>query len=304
MEFTVKIDQSEDVQYDIVDFPAYVRKGYLSSYPDYRAISHWHDDIELILILSGQMNYNINGNVILLNTGEGLFVNGRQFHYGYSNEHLECKFICILLHPILLCSSPYVERNYITPVLQNEALPYRILHKDTKHEKDILKTIQKIYDLRSSEMCAFHIQRLFFEIWESLLLLSDSTKQITMPRNQHLTLLKDMIHYIHKNYASKITLSDISAAGKVGKTTCTSIFQKYTNETPISYLTNFRLKKSLELLLSTDKTISEICYQVGFSGASYYTETFHKAYGYTPKRYRSLNSKSDILQSTFGKSFY
>lgn len=68
MEFTLKIDQSEDVQYDIVDFPAYVRKGYLSSYPDYRAISHWHDDIELILILSGQMNYNINGNVILLNT--------------------------------------------------------------------------------------------------------------------------------------------------------------------------------------------------------------------------------------------
>lgn len=92
-----------------------------------------------------------------------------------------------------------------------------------------------------------------------------------------------MIHYIHKNYASKITLSDISVTGKVGKTTCTSIFQKYTNETPISYLTNFRLKKSLELLLSTDKTISEICYQVGFSGASYYTETFHKAYGYIPK---------------------
>ena len=34
-------DASENVAYNNPDFPAYVKKGQLSSYPDFRAVSHW-----------------------------------------------------------------------------------------------------------------------------------------------------------------------------------------------------------------------------------------------------------------------
>ena len=89
-------DASENVAYNNPDFPAYVKKGQLSSYPDFRAVSHWHDDLEFILILDGQMFYDVNGQRIPLQTGEGIFVNSRCFHYGYSDAHTECLFICIL----------------------------------------------------------------------------------------------------------------------------------------------------------------------------------------------------------------
>ena len=61
-------DASENVAYNNPDFPAYVKKGQLSSYPDFRAVSHWHDDLEFILILDGQMFYDVNGQRILLQT--------------------------------------------------------------------------------------------------------------------------------------------------------------------------------------------------------------------------------------------
>ena len=48
-------DASENVAYNNPDFPAYIKKRQLSSYPDFRAVSHWHDDLEFILILDGQM---------------------------------------------------------------------------------------------------------------------------------------------------------------------------------------------------------------------------------------------------------
>ena len=70
-------DASENVAYNNPDFPAYVKKGQLSSYPDFRAVSHWHDDLEFILILDGQMFYDVNGQRIPLQTGEGIFVNSR-----------------------------------------------------------------------------------------------------------------------------------------------------------------------------------------------------------------------------------
>ena len=66
-------DASENVAYNNPDFPAYIKKGQLSRYPDFRAVSHWHDDLEFILILEGQMFYDVNGQKISLQAGEGIF---------------------------------------------------------------------------------------------------------------------------------------------------------------------------------------------------------------------------------------
>lgn len=77
-------DASEIVRYDEVGIPLYIREGLLSSYPDHRALCHWHEDIEWVQIRSGQMNYYINGKRVLLNAGEAIIVNSRQMHYGYS----------------------------------------------------------------------------------------------------------------------------------------------------------------------------------------------------------------------------
>ena len=115
----LKDDRSENISYDDTEYPIYIRRFCLSSYPNYAAPSHWHDDIEWILILDGSMEYNVNGTLIKLKAGEGIFVNSRQMHFGFSTTHQECDFICILLHPMTLCLTPGIERNYIVPVVQN-----------------------------------------------------------------------------------------------------------------------------------------------------------------------------------------
>lgn len=289
-ELMEKRDNYEKVAYDRTDFSVYVRKGALSFYPNYAAISHWHDEVEFIYIRSGQMHYRINGDVIVLHAGEGLFVNTRQIHYGYSPEHQECLFLCMLFHPFLLCSSSFVEQKFIVPVLQNDCFPYFILHESDSNGRNINQILNEIFGLVSSELFALKTQKLLFQLWENLFLLSGHTEKKQVPKNQHLTILKDMIHFISEHYTEKISLADICAVGKVSKTTCSTIFVNYTNQTPFSYLTEYRLKKSTELLLSGDSTVSEICFEVGFSGASYYAETFKKSYHVTPAAYRRLHT--------------
>lgn len=72
----INSDRSENVKYDYsfgyADFPVYVRRALLSAYPGFAADSHWHDDIELILILTGKMHYGVNGEIVVLNKGEGI----------------------------------------------------------------------------------------------------------------------------------------------------------------------------------------------------------------------------------------
>jgi len=282
----IKSDRSEQISYDKADYPAYIRKGTLSAYPNYAAESHWHDDIELILILSGQMQYNINGEIVLLREGEGIFVNARQLHFGYSEEKNECIFLCVLLHPILLCSSRTVEQKYVSALLFNKHIPFYHLKRNSGWERNILSSVQEIYDIRNDDLSELKIQRAFWDIWIALCENVISIQKTQISKNHHLSALKDMISFINQNYSEKLCLKDIAASGNVGKTGCCTIFKRYINKAPNEYLTELRLRKAMELLKNTDMTILEISYAVGFSGASYFTETFRKFNGCTPSEYR------------------
>ncbi len=282
----INCDRSERVLYDKAEYPAYIRKGVLSAYPNYAAESHWHDDIELILILSGEMQYNINGETVLIKQGQALFVNSRQMHFGYSEKKRECEFICVLLHPVLLCTSQIAEKKYVTPLLSDEHIPFFCLRGVDEWERKIICSIRDIYDVRNDSISELKIQRLFLDIWIALCENMLSIQKEQASKSHHLSVLKDMIYFINQNYSEKLSLEDIAKSGKVGKTGCCAIFKKYINQTPNGYLTDLRLRKAAELLKSTDMTVTEICYDVGFSGASYFSETFRKLYGCTPSEYR------------------
>ena len=53
-------DRSEIVAYNNKEIAVYVRRAMLSDY-DYNLEAHWHEDIELLVALSGCMDYNIGG---------------------------------------------------------------------------------------------------------------------------------------------------------------------------------------------------------------------------------------------------
>lgn len=282
----LKDDRSERVHYDTPHFPVYARKGYLSYYPNYAAASHWHDDVELIAVLSGHMNYNVNGNIVTLKEGSGIFVNSRQLHYGYSKDFSECEFICVLLHPVLLCTTREMEENFVSPVLSNADFAYRFLSSDTSWENEILASVRQIYYDKSEPASMLRIQSLFFHIWAILYEhMPPAVKQAPKP-SQRLTSLRDMMGFIQNRYREKISLDEIAAAGNVCKSSCCSIFQSYLHKTPNGYLTDYRLDKSLELLRETDMSIAEIGCDTGFCSPSYYTETFRRHFGYSPAIYR------------------
>ncbi|MGL4411399.1 MAG: hybrid sensor histidine kinase/response regulator transcription factor [Bacteroidales bacterium] len=60
-----------------------------------------------------------------------------------------------------------------------------------------------------------------------------------------------------------------------------------TNFSPVELIRHLRLKHARELLLSTDRTISEIAYETGFSTPAYFTKCYRDAFGETPTNTRS-----------------
>ncbi len=282
-------DSSETVAYNNPLFPAYIRYGILSSYPDYSAISHWHKDLEFILVKKGSMTYNVNGELVELGEGNGIMVNSRQLHYGFSAEHNECEFVCILLSPELLQGNQWFYQNCIEYITENAAYPYLYLDKNS-WQRGILAQLDKMYHSFNGEptevLSYFELMEGFIAVMKILCENFSTPKQTMVQKSSEINLLRNMITFIEEHYMEHLTLESIALSGACCKSRCSLLFKKYLRDTPVTYVTKLRLSKSLAALLESDKSITDIAYEYGFGGASYYCETFKKYYGLSPLAYR------------------
>lgn len=280
------LEYSLNMEFDDVDYPVTIRRERLSAFPNYERESHWHDDVEFLIALRGRMKVTVNGEAVDVLEEEGIFINSRQLHLLQSENKTDCEFVVFRFHPLLLCANKAIENRFVLPVIENPDLTYTLLSPETEWQRSVIDSILRIYYMRYETTLALGAQGEIFLAWEQLFRHIGRAPAKVRESSPQLSQLKDMIYFISANYQGKVTLDDIRLAGNVGKTSCCQIFQKYLNQTPITYLTVFRLRKGADLLVKTDMTIVEISEEVGFSGASYFAEAFKKHMGEMPSEYR------------------
>lgn len=287
---TIMKGDSEVVRYDCPGIPLYIRTAQLSSYPERRALCHWHDDLEWIHILEGSMNYYINGHRITLKTGDSLMVTPRQIHYGYAVRRQEdCRFICILLHPDLITQNRLLFQKYLQPLLENCPADHLHFPADTPGGSDtgqVLKTAAVIHRTQAPGWELDVIGMLISLFARSLPLLTPE-EQCSAEENGELTAQRKMVSYIYHHYPEKLSLDDIAAAGNVCRSKCCAIFRRYMQQTPVSFLNAYRLQISSDLLRRSSDSITEIALSCGFRHMSYFSELFCKTYECTPRQYRT-----------------
>lgn len=239
------------------------------------------------------MTYNVNGKFIGLSENNGIMVNSRQLHYGFSSEHDECEFICILLSTELLQGNEWFYENFIEHITENSLYPYLYLDSNG-WQIDILEKLDKLYhsfgNTSIKNLSYFELMEDFICIMKTLYENLNVENQSMANNSSELTSLRNMITYIEEHFTEHITLKNIALAGACCKIRCSLLFKKYLHDTPITYTTKLRLRKSLSALLDSDACITDIAYKYGFCGASYYCETFQKYYGISPLKYRNRNS--------------
>lgn len=83
-----------------------------------------------------------------------------------------------------------------------------------------------------------------------------------------------------------LTVDDIAASMGLGRTQFYRKIKALTNYSPVEILRNRRLARARQLIISSEKTISEIGYEVGFSSPAYFGKCFRERYNETPSELR------------------
>jgi AraC family transcriptional regulator, melibiose operon regulatory protein len=282
-------DASEILHYNNPAIPLYIGKTRIFSYPHLSALCHWHDDIEYIGMRKGHMAYNVNGKKIMIHEHDGLLINSRQMHYGYSDDGTDNEFYCIVFKPQLLTTNQELMRKYIEPVTENVSVPCYYLPAAEVPAGKIIKGFDRIFHLNEMRNPGFELAilselQIFWTEWFNML--KPYSVLQGKKTDKDIAVQKLMMRFIYANYMSRITLDDIASSGSVCRSSCCRIFQRYFNKSPNDFLNSYRLEVSMNLLLDTTLSITDISFSCGFNSPSYYTEIFSQYKGCTPTEFR------------------
>ena len=93
---------------------------------------------------------------------------------------------------------------------------------------------------------------------------------------------------ISESYNKGITPEEISDKIGMSYSWFRRVFKQYTGFSPVNYIQEIKVRKSMEMLTNTNMQIKEIAFESGFNNAEYFSTIFKKRTGYTPDKYRDF----------------
>lgn len=302
--FKINDHQMEAVQYITDTLPVSYCYDHYDILMNHEVSFHWHEEFELLLVTKGGIECHAlhkNGTKITqqIHAGEGAFFNAKALHHMRSlSPGTESQTFSFAENFFNFQPSGSIYRNIIQPIAQSP-LPGIILTQEQSASRQLLSKIQDLYSIDVSNPCwELYCIETICCAWRHLLTLFSCSEQNTGTSASgeiRETRLWSMLSFIHENYAQDITISDICDSANISKSECFRCFDSVINQTPVDYLTNYRLGRAASLLIETNRPISTIAEECGFNSSSYFGSVFRKKFDISPGQYRKKFETTRIL---------
>jgi len=106
------------------------------------------------------------------------------------------------------------------------------------------------------------------------------------PPARHLLRAKDLAD---ARYFEPIDVDDMAAAAGLSRAHFTREFRRVFGDTPRGYLLTRRLERAAALLRNTDRSVAEICLDVGLTSVGSFTTSFTRMFEMSPTAYRAAH---------------
>ncbi len=100
-------------------------------------------------------------------------------------------------------------------------------------------------------------------------------------------IIQNACFTIRENVESEIDFKKFAEQNHIGYSYFRKMFKKYTGVPPVQYHLGLKILRAKEMLLSSDKIIKEISYEMGFQSNYYFSRVFKKKLGVSPSEIRN-----------------
>lgn len=249
---------------------------------NYHKLNHSHKELEIIYVMRGNIYITLVNDIQKMSEGNIFLLNSNEFH---SIESVENSIIVIihinylLLTTLLNCKSLIFQRELLRDgdirkkILSNiEELLYSYFHVNEEY-KD-LKIQEKTYKLCFELMAILKNHESY----------SLNCSQLNVEgQNERLS---DILLYLQVNYAEKISLEEVATMFSLSVPYLSKFFKKKMGETFLQYLNKIRTEHAISDLLYTQKSLTKIAYDNGFSNLPSFNRIFYELYKQKPLEYK------------------
>lgn len=276
----------EYVEY-LKDLPINISLANIMEYP-----LHWQDSIELLFVLKGSIEIGIENEVYILKEREIDIINSNEV-YRIKSDDPDNMVLIINIDPNFF-EKYYDDAKEIffytksPDVAEQEGERYDELRKFVSII--FYEAVSKLDDYEDEiedyllEMMYHLLNNFHYLFYEEESLRED---EVLLERYHRI------VKYLSNNYMNKVSLQYIADKEFLSSQYLSFKIKDTFGHGFNEFLNQIRVEESVKLLLDTDKNISEIAEDVGFSHVRYYNKHFKLQYNTTPMQYRKNNKVSD-----------
>ena len=255
--------------------------------PGFR-VMHWHEDIQFIYVLEGEIEVVTLESRTVLHQGDGFFINKNVVHLVDKVD--ACHYNSFIFPDYFLrfyVGSP--AEQIVSQIIGRKDFPIFPI-KNTRENLPLLDTLRKLSSLeqKKTSLYPYEVLSTLSILWlEFCRAIRISENEVHKKNGQISNRMAIFLQYIALHYPEDVSLEMLARSANVSKSECLRCFKATLQITPYKYLIEYRLSKAADLLKNTDLMIETISSQVGFTHVSHFGKCFREKTGLSPSEYRA-----------------
>lgn len=250
---------------------------------------HKHTYYEIIFILKGFGNHNINGNTYPYEQGDVFLLGPEDFHSFDIESITEFCFIRFnesysKTHSV---TDKYWQQIFQSLLLTSTQSRGTIVHD--KEEKQKLHQLLKVLESEYDNPPSAHFEMIRDSLMRSILLiLARNLSQQTPAKSEESNAAEAILRYIkqHIYEPQKLSMERIAEEFHLAPSYVSIFFKKQTGESLKQFIVKHRIKLIEARLLYSSMTLTEIAHEFGFTDESHFCKQFRKYTGNNPTAFR------------------
>nr|WP_256366463.1 helix-turn-helix domain-containing protein [Terribacillus sp. AE2B 122] len=257
---------------------------------------HWHEDMEILFVLSDDVEIRVNQNSYKLREGDVFLINMNELHF-ISATPKNAQILVL-----------QIDHEYVKGMdIQIEGKKFYLNSSDEQdnHKKHVFEDIKRtlasmmqhvlnrmpFYSIKIKQQL-LHLVALLLEHFE----VSVKTDQYNIEDDQRLL---DILKYMNDHCKDPdISLNQVAEVFSLNPQYLSRYFKSKVGISFKKRLDSLRLQKSLSAVIATTKSINEIALEYGFPDSKAYYRVFKEVLGSTPNQYRQRETQ--VLQNDLG----
>ena len=278
----------------VSDFPCASYDELFSKFFEGEVPWHWHDEVEIVLVVEGSTKLECIGKDMLLKAGDMAFINAGALHkltnHGKEEGEGDCRILNAVFNPQMIGGMNFsrIYKKHVLPVINNRELSCYHFSPEIDWQNEAINELQQAYEIwqRERDDYEFVMTLALMKFWYLFEQNAPEIRANTRVQTNQEKRLHKLLNYMHSHYASPLSVADISDAANISESECYRLFRNTLKTTPNHYLLSYRLRMAAQMLVESDKPITKIAYDVGFNCPAYFAKKFKLAFAKTPKNFR------------------